>query len=75
MWPKMWGLGSNCLFNRNPTIVADHAFEVPVAPNVRFHDMVIVSLGGGRGTISHVINDTGAAANASATVQKLVRGP
>jgi hypothetical protein len=37
--------------------------------------MVTVSLGGGKGTIAHVINDAGAAAQAGATVQKLVSGP
>ncbi len=72
---EAWGLGSYCFFNRNPTVVADHAFEAPVVPGVRFRNMVIVSLGGGRGTISHVINDTGNAAQAGATVQKLVNGP
>ena len=70
-----WGLGSYCFFNRNPTVVADHAFEVPVAPGVRFRNMVIVSLGGGRGTIAHVINETGKAVRAGETVQKLVSGP
>lgn len=72
---EAWGLGSYCFFNKNPTVVADHAFEVPVAPRVRLRNMVIVSLGGGRGTISHVINETGAAAQSGATVQKLVSGP
>jgi hypothetical protein len=72
---QAWGLGSYCFFNRNPAVVADHAFEVPVAPDVRLRNMVIVSLGGGRGTISHVINATGNAAQAGATVQKLVNGP
>ena len=70
---QAWGLGSYCFFNRNPAVVADHAFEVPVAPGVRLRNMVIVSLGGGRGTISHVINETGNAAQAGATVQKLVK--
>jgi hypothetical protein len=37
--------------------------------------MVTVSLGGGKGTIAHVINETGAAAHSGATVQKLVSGP
>jgi hypothetical protein len=41
---------------------------------VRFRDMVIVSLGGGKGSILHVINDTCPAATAGATVQKLVGG-
>jgi hypothetical protein len=72
---EAWGLGSYCFFNRNPTVVADHAFEVPVAPGVRLRNMVTVSLGGGRGTISHVINQTGAAAKSGASVQKLVIGP
>ncbi len=30
--------------NRHPTVVADHAFEVPIAPGVRFRNMVTVSL-------------------------------
>ena len=70
-----WGLGSYCFFHRNPTVVADHAFEAPVAPNVRFHDMVTVSLGGGKGSILHIINEMGPAAKAGATVQRLVGGP
>jgi hypothetical protein len=37
--------------------------------------MVTVSLGGGKGTISHVINQAGGAARSGATVQKLVTGP
>jgi hypothetical protein len=72
---EAWGLGSYCFFNKNPTVLADHAFEAPVAPGVRFRNMVTVSLGGGKGTIKHVINETGAAAKAGATVQKLVTAP
>jgi len=72
---EAWGLGSYCFFNRNPTVVADHAFEAPFVPGVRFRNMVTVSLGGGKGTIAHVINQTGTAAVAGATVQKLVTGP
>ena len=72
---EAWGLGSYCFFNRNPSIVADRAFESPTAPIVRFHDMVTVSLGGGKGTIAHVINDIGPAATAGASVQKLVGDP
>jgi len=48
---------------------------VPVALGVRLRNMVTVSLGGGRGAISHVINQTGGAARSGATVQKLVIGP
>ncbi len=72
---EAWGLGSYCFLNKNPTVVADHAFEAPISPTVRFRNMVTVSLGGGRGTIAHVINDIGPAARAGATVQKLVSGP
>src|SRR6266496_1909781 len=59
---EAWGLGSYCFFNANPSVVNARAFEVPVKSGVRFHDMVTVSLGG-TGTISHVINNTGAAVN------------
>ncbi|MFL5605056.1 MAG: coagulation factor 5/8 type domain-containing protein [Gemmatimonadaceae bacterium] len=72
---EAWGLGSYCFFRTNPAVVAEHAFEVPAAPGVRLHNMVTVSLGGGKGTIAHVINETGGAAQAGATVQKLVSGP
>ena len=72
---EAWGLGSYCFFNKNPTIVADHAFEVPVSAGVRLRNMVTVSLGGGRGTISHVVNQSGGAAQSGALVQKLVSGP
>ncbi|MEP7002669.1 MAG: coagulation factor 5/8 type domain-containing protein [bacterium] len=72
---EAWGLGSYCFFNKNPSVVADRAFEAPVATNVKFHDMVTVSLGGGKGTIAHVINDSGASATAGAIMQKLVGGP
>ena len=72
---EAWGLGSYCFFNRNPAIVADRAFEVPVRPGVQLHDMVTVSLGGGKGVIAHVVNDAGGVARAGAAVQKLVRGP
>lgn len=68
---EAWGLGSYCFFNKNPSVVADRAFETPVTANVRLRNMVTVSLGGGKGTIAHVINDAGHAAAAGATVQKM----
>jgi hypothetical protein len=61
-----WGLGSYCFFNVDPTIHATRAFEVPVTPGVKLHDLLTVSLGG-VGTIDHVVNDTGAAAQGSST--------
>ena len=62
-----WGLGSYCFFNVDPTIHATRAFEVPVTPGVKLHDLLTVSLGG-VGTIDHVVNDTGAAAQGSSTI-------
>jgi hypothetical protein len=54
-----WGMGSYIFTNVDPTLHASHAFEVPVRPGVRFHDLLTVSLNHA-GTIDHVINDTGA---------------
>ena len=64
---EAWGLGSYCFFNVDPSIHATRAFEVPVTPGVKLHDLLTVSLGG-VGTIDHVVNDTGAAAQGSATI-------
>jgi hypothetical protein len=64
---EAWGLGSYCFFNVDPSIHATRSFEVPVAPGVRLHDLLTVSLGG-VGTIDHVVNDTGAAAQGVSTI-------
>jgi hypothetical protein len=64
---EAWGLGSYCNFSTNPSVVADRAFETPNNPNVKFHDLLTVSLGG-VGVINHVINDTGGAAQGTSTV-------
>ena len=69
---EAWGLGSYCFFNKNPSIIADHAFEAPTAPGVLFRDVVTVSLGGGKGTILHVINNEGPSATSGAVVQKMI---
>ncbi len=53
-----YGMGSYCFFNVNPSVNAYHAFEVPNRPQVQFHDLLTISLNAG--TITHVINDTGA---------------
>jgi hypothetical protein len=71
---EAWGLGSYCYFSSNSSVVNAHAFEVPVTSGVKFHNMVTVSLGG-VGTISHVINNTGAAVNSGHQVTDLVSGP
>jgi hypothetical protein len=56
---EAWGVGSYCFFNVNPSVNASHAFEVPNTSGVRFHSLLSVSLNY-QGTITHVINDTGA---------------
>ena len=66
---EAWGLGSYCFFNiggTNTNINAARAFEVPDTPGVKLHDLLTVSLGG-NGTISHVVNNTGATAQGTAT--------
>ncbi|MEC3981462.1 chitobiase/beta-hexosaminidase C-terminal domain-containing protein [Amycolatopsis sp. H20-H5] len=55
---EAWGLGSYNFFNVNPAVNSYHAFEVPNAAGVRFHDLLTVSLNY-QGTITHVINDAG----------------
>ncbi|WP_344360760.1 discoidin domain-containing protein [Streptomyces gobitricini] len=56
---EAWGLGSYCNYNVDPTIRQDHGFKTPVKPGVKFHSLLVVSLGG-MGHYNHVINDTGA---------------
>ncbi|MGK3091466.1 discoidin domain-containing protein [Streptomyces sp. WAC01490] len=53
-----WGMGSYCNYNVDPTIRQDHGFKAPVKPGVKFHSLLVVSLGG-MGHYNHVINNTG----------------
>jgi hypothetical protein len=55
---EAWGLGSYIYTNVNPSLHATNAFEVPVAPGVRMHDLLTISLNKA-GTIDHVINGVG----------------
>jgi hypothetical protein len=64
---EAWGLGSYCNFTSDPSIAAYHAFESPINANVKWHDLLTVSLGG-MGSITHIINDTGATAQGTDTV-------
>ncbi|WP_327035851.1 discoidin domain-containing protein [Micromonospora ureilytica] len=61
---QAFGLGSYSYFNVNPAVVEERSFEVPTNSNVRFTNMVTVSLGG-VGTINRVINNAGGTANAA----------
>ncbi|WP_328898993.1 discoidin domain-containing protein [Streptomyces sp. NBC_00441] len=66
-----WGLGSYCYFNVDPGIRQDHGFEAPVKAGVKFHDLIVVSLGG-QGQYNHVINDTGSPTSGTSTVPSQV---
>ncbi|MEJ8640889.1 discoidin domain-containing protein [Streptomyces sp. MS1.HAVA.3] len=66
-----WGLGSYCYYNVDPTIRQDHGFQAPVKPGVKFHDLLVVSLGG-NGQYEHVINSTGAPTSGTSTVPSTV---
>ena len=54
---EAWGLGIYSVF-RHPDVTLTRAIEVPLNPNVRFHDMITVALDD-KGEISNVINNTG----------------
>ncbi|MGW7634724.1 coagulation factor 5/8 type domain-containing protein [Streptomyces decoyicus] len=66
-----WGLGSYCFYNVDPTIRQDHGFEAPDKPGVKFHDLLVVSLGG-KGQYEHVINGIGAPTTGTSTVPSTV---
>ncbi|TGG90062.1 coagulation factor 5/8 type domain-containing protein, partial [Streptomyces albus] len=53
-----WGMGSYCYYNVDPTIIQEHGFKAPVKPGVKFHSLLVVSLGG-NGQYEHVINNVG----------------
>jgi hypothetical protein len=69
-----WGLGSYCFFNVDPTIHATRAFEVPVTPGVKLHDILSLSITN-HGTIDHVVNDVGAATPPDTTPVNIVSYP
>ncbi len=68
-----YGMGSYCFFNVNPTVNAYHAFETPTRAGVQFHDLLTISLAAG--TITHVIDDTGATAQPDVVPVYLVSYP
>jgi hypothetical protein len=69
-----WGLGSYCFFNVDPTIHVSRAFEVPVTPGVRLHDILSLSITN-HGTIDHVVNDVGAPTDANTNPSNVVSYP
>ncbi len=69
-----WGLGSYCFLNVDPTIHATHAFEVPVTPGVKLHDILDLSITN-HGTIDHVVNDYGDPTSPITTTSTVVEYP
>jgi hypothetical protein len=68
-------LGIYVYFRTNPQVVLESAIEAPGRPGVRFRHVTTMSLGGGVGTIAHLVNDAGAAARPGATMQRLLAYP
>ncbi len=66
-----WGMGSYCYYNVDPTIRQDHGFQAPVKPGVRFHDLLVVSLGG-NGQYEHVINSVGGPTSGTSTIPSTI---
>ena len=71
---EAWGMGSYSFFNVGPDIHAARAFEVPVTPGVKLHDILSVFLNA-NGGIDHVVNDTGAAVSSANAVTNVVSYP
>jgi hypothetical protein len=71
---EAWGLGSYCFFNVDPSIHATHAFEVPVTPGVKLHDILDLSITN-HGTIDHVVNDYGDPTSPNTTTSTVVEYP
>ncbi len=71
---KGYGWGSYCYFNVNPSVNNYHAFEVPNTSGVQLHGLLTVSLGG-VGTITHVVNDTGAVTASNTTPSNVTNYP
>ena len=69
-----WGLGSYCFFNVNPAVNSANAFSSPSTAGVAWHDLLTVSLNN-EGSITHVINTTGAATPTNTTPSDVVSYP
>lgn len=69
------GVGVYANFTADPSIVLDSAVEAPRRPGVTFESVTTISLGGGKGTIAHLVNDAGEAARPGAIRRTLKRYP
>lgn len=68
---EAWGLGSYCNYTADTGIVQHHGFAAPNAAGVKFHDVLVVSLGG-NGQYEHVINEAGSPTSGTSTVPSTV---
>lgn len=71
---EAWGLGVYCFFSTDSSVSLASAIEAPNTSGINFFDMTTVSLGG-VGEITHVINNTGSAANSSSNLAILNQYP
>jgi hypothetical protein len=71
---QAYGLGSYCYFNVNPAVNSARAIEAPNTAGVQFRDLLTVSLGG-VGTITNVINTTGAVTPSNTTPSDVTSYP
>ena len=69
------GMGVYANLTADPSIVLESGVEGPRRPGVRFENVTTISLGGGKGTIAHLVNEAGAAARPGAIRQTLIRYP
>jgi hypothetical protein len=69
------GMGIYANFTADQSIVLESAVEVPCKPGVRIEHVTTISLGGGKGTIAHLVNEAGEAARPGAIRQTLLRYP
>ncbi|MFE9118371.1 coagulation factor 5/8 type domain-containing protein [Streptomyces sp. NPDC007172] len=68
---EAWGLGSYCNYTADTGIVQHHGFAAPNAAGVKFHGVLVVSLGG-NGQYEHVINEAGAPTSGTSTTPSTV---
>jgi hypothetical protein len=69
------GLGVYANFTADPSIVLENAIKAPKASGVSSESVTTISLGGGKGTIAHLVNGVGDAARPGAIRQTLTRYP
>ncbi|MEV6042420.1 coagulation factor 5/8 type domain-containing protein [Streptomyces xanthochromogenes] len=68
---EAWGLGSYCNYTADTGIVQHHGFAAPNTSGVKFHGVLVVSLGG-NGQYEHVINEAGAPTSGTSTTPSTV---